>query len=281
MAGDFPSSILPDEINGWTVAEEVAYNPDNLFDYIDGGAELYLSYNFESLTSRTYTRENQPDIVVDVFDMHHSFNAFGVFSHARETIDRSIGQGSQYTEGLLMFWKDRYFVSILASPETPDARETIHALAKRLDGAIDRTGPLPEILDVLPRDGLVEESIRFFFHHVWLNSEYYIADRNILLINEDTQAVLAAYREDGRRTFVVAVRYKNAADAEAARASFSANYLPEGGGTGSVRIEDGSWSGCRTDGDLLAAVFNAPTQARADALIESVLNNRNRSGGKP
>ena len=55
--------------------------------------------------SKTYQKEGQPEIIVDLFDMGTSQNAYGVFSHARETVEQNFGQGSQYTEGLLIFWK--------------------------------------------------------------------------------------------------------------------------------------------------------------------------------
>ena len=106
--------LLPDNIEGWKVAtNDQIYNSKNLYDYIDGGAELYLSYGFRRVISRRYSKIEQPDIIVDLFDMRTSQNAFGVFSHARETVDNTFGQGSQYTEGLLLFWKDYYYISIL------------------------------------------------------------------------------------------------------------------------------------------------------------------------
>ena len=111
--------ILPDRIEGWAIHEEdKVYGRDNLYDYIDGGAELYLSYAFQKVINRIYTAPDQPDILVDIFDMGSSRNAYGVFSHAREVEDSTFGQGSQHTSGLLLFWKDRYYISIMAIPET-------------------------------------------------------------------------------------------------------------------------------------------------------------------
>ena len=37
--------LMPGDIEGWTLREPVkVYTPETLYDYIDGGAELYLSY---------------------------------------------------------------------------------------------------------------------------------------------------------------------------------------------------------------------------------------------
>jgi hypothetical protein len=188
--------LLPDIIEGWNVVEnDHTYNPETLYDYIDGGAELYLSYGFNEVLSRRYTKYEQPDIVVDIFDMGTSHNAYGTFSHSRETLDSTFGQGSEYAEGLLLFWKDRYFISILTFPETVESKKAIFQLARIIEKAIPNEGPLPQILDILPQKSLVPESIRYFHHYIWLNSYYYVADQNILHIDEKTDALLAKYGE--------------------------------------------------------------------------------------
>ena len=130
-----PEASLPEKTNGWTSLPDYhkVYDRETLYDYIDGGAELYLSYGFRRLTSRRYVREGEPDIVVDLFDMGDSHNAFGVFSHSREVVESRFGQGSQYTEGLLLFWKGRYYVSVLASPETEASRGAAFDLARRIE----------------------------------------------------------------------------------------------------------------------------------------------------
>jgi hypothetical protein len=272
MEGSTPDVTLrlPDDVALWRVAEDTVYTRDTIYGYIDGGAELYLSYGFSSVRSRTYTREGAQEIVVDVFDMAEPRNAFGVFTHSRETIDDTFGQGSQYTPGLLVFWKDRYYVSILASPETEDGKAAVFELARRIDEAIPDEGALPAVLEFLPSDSLVEESIRYFRHHVWLNSHYYVADENVLHIDDTTEAVLAKYRVGGTRAIVVVVEYPDEKAALLARSDFVEQYLPEAGDAGVARIEDSTWAGCRLAGRVLAAVFNAPTKETAAGLLEKV-----------
>ncbi len=101
------SEFLPDSIDGWeVVSEDQFHNRKSLYEYINGGAELYLSYGFSRLISRIYSKPEQPDILVDFFDMRTSRSAYGVFSYSVETVERNFGQGSQQTEGALLFWKD-------------------------------------------------------------------------------------------------------------------------------------------------------------------------------
>ena len=263
--------LLPDVVNGWEVAEkDQIYNCKNLYDYIDGGAELYLSYGFEKVIHRIYSKPEQPDIVVDIFDMGTSQNAFGVFAHSRETVDITFGQGSQYTPGFLLFWKYRYYVSILASPETAGSKEAVFSLAGKIDDAIEKEGPLPEILSLLPQESLVEESIRYFHHYIWLNSYYFVADENILHIDENTDAILAKYGEKKKRSILLLVEYQNDKEAKLAYDDFVKYYLPELSKEYVVQIEDGTWTACQLTDNLLIAVFSAPEKTKAINLMDSV-----------
>ena len=265
------TSLLPAEIGGWVPsANDRAYTPDNLYDYINGGAELYLSFGLAGVLSRRYSRAGQPDIVVDLFDMKTSQNAFGVFSLSSETPDTAYGQGSQYTRGLLLFWKDKYFVSVLATPETEDARSAIGSLARSIEDAISAEGAAPAILSLLPAQSLSRETIRYFRHHIWQNAHYFISTENILHIDESTDAVLAKYGEPGSRYVLLLVKYENPEDARAGRAGFVEHYLPEASESPVARVEDGTWAGCRLVGAVLAVVLNAPTERAALDLIGAV-----------
>ncbi|UCD38717.1 MAG: hypothetical protein JSW54_04350, partial [Fidelibacterota bacterium] len=241
------AGLLPDGFGGWVPgrADEV-YDRETLYDYIDGGAELYLSYGFRSMISRVYSREGQPDVVVDIFDMGSSADAFGVFSHSKETATVEYGQGSQRDPGFLMFWKGVYVVSLLASPETEASREALHGLATYIDAAIADEGPPPEMLNLLPVEDLVEESTRYFHHHVWLNAHYYVADENILNIDAGTDAVLARYGEEGSRHTLLIVSYGGETEARQAHESFLGQYLPDRGASQAVQLEDGAWTASRS-----------------------------------
>jgi hypothetical protein len=270
---DHPAGALPEELLGWRSAPDQGrhYDRETLYEYIDGGAELYLSYDFQGVEHRTYTHPGgAPDILVDVFDMGTSQNAFGVFSHSRETIEREFGQGSQYTDGLLLFWKGRYYVSILCSPEAEDSKRAVYELARRIDDAIHEGGPPPEIVGILPEEDLVEESIRYFHHYIWLNSHYYVSDENLLNIDESTEAVLATYGSGSSRRILLVVKYPDGEAAKAAYVSFSSSYLPELREGETARIEDGTWAGCRLRDRILAVVFDADSRGDALHLLDAV-----------
>jgi len=254
-------------VENWELFEENYYNRDNLFDYINGGAELYLSYGFQGLITRLYQRGEQPDIIVDVFDMGTSPNAYGIFSHSCEQLSNEIGQGSQYTMGLLQFWKNRYYVSILASPETDESKETIFKIARVIEKRIETEGALPTILDYLPKEKLLPASIRYFKHHAWQNTYYFITAENIFNITSNTEAVLAKYQDLG---ILMLIEYPREEDASVAQDNFIRYFAPEDPIKKVVRIEDGTWTGERLSGNLLIIVFDAPEEAAVHELLNAI-----------
>ena len=189
------AKLLPDSLNGWRadLPDEI-YNPENLYEFIDGGAELYLSYGFKKLYHRTYLKQDSPDILVDIFDMGTPANAFGIFMHTRENIDSTFGQGSEYVQGFLNFWKNNFYISLLALAETAQTKKTLFELAGIIDSRIIGKGEIPRLVNKLPYSGLKKASVRFFHHYLWINSYIALSEQNILQISENDQIILGRYR---------------------------------------------------------------------------------------
>lgn len=259
---------LPDTVSEWKKpAEFQIYGPDTLYDYINGGAELYLSYGFKHLLSCQYSADNLPDITIDLFDMGNSYQAYGVFSHSRESLDDSIGQGCEYGGGLMVFWKGQFYCSILVFPETGAARESVFKISRKLADSIPENGQLPPVLKMLPEKDLVRETVRYFTHHIWLNSHYFISNENILHIDKQTEAVLAQYSRKSDKYFLLLVVYPNSEKAEIAHSDFRKHYLKDPLYT-IKRTGDNSWSGSKIDENRLWMVFNADSEK----LITDIFN---------
>lgn len=263
---------LPQTVKGWKISEEDQhFDQRTLYNYINGGAELYLSYGFVKLISRTYEMSNQPKITVDIFDMNTPQNAFGVFSHSREKEDGQFGQGSQYSFGLLLFWKSQFYISILASPETEESKEAVFHLAQIIDDSIQEEGQLPEIMNFLPAKSLIKESIKYFRHHVWLNSYYFISDQNIFHIDQETEAILAKYNIEDHKPILLLIKYPSKEKSNRAYSDFIKYFVPDLENTGVSQIEDSTWVGCTREENMVIAVFNASTENVALELLNEVV----------
>lgn len=79
--GLFPASILND---GWTVDGRVeSYDPDNLYEKINGAAEQYLSFGFKKLH---YVTVGQGDdfVTIEIYDQGSFPNTLGIFAAQRD-----------------------------------------------------------------------------------------------------------------------------------------------------------------------------------------------------
>jgi hypothetical protein len=260
-------TMLPSEIDGWKKAgPPEVYDRKTLFKYIDGGAELYISYGFEKLTAFRYVKGKDEEIKVDLFDMGNSYNAYGVFSHGRESVGAQIGQGSEYSSGLLIFWKDCYYVSLLGYPESIEKQQVVLKLGAEISRIIPGQGPLPAILSFLPAAGLIEESIRYVHHHVWLNTHFFISNDNILLIDPQTEAVLARYSGSRGKHILLLIKYPNSQKAQAAETSFLKNYLSESS-SGIKRLENSRFAGIRRNNCFLVVVLDMADKQDAEEVL--------------
>lgn len=264
--------LIPREIHGWRVAgEDRVYNRQTIFDYLDGAGEVYLAYDFHQVFARTYERDGEAPLLVDIFDMGCSADAFGIFSFERENEDQTLGQGSEYSGGLLRFWKGRFFVSILARRETAASRAAVMALGRAVDRAIPETGSPPALLRQLPPEGLLPNSVRYFHQHTSLNYHYFLSDQNLLNLGTHTEAVLARYSGEEGKVYLLLVQYENPAQAQAAAENFLRHYLPEGQEAGLAQCEDGQWVGIRSRDQRVAVVLEAHSPQQAQALMNASL----------
>lgn len=261
--------LVPEEIHGWIMQDEVEiYDRETIFDYIDGAGEIYLMYAFRKVAVFRLVGAAEPDISVEVFDMGSSGDAFGIFSHAREGEELGIGQGSEYRGGVLCFWKAHFFVCIVPQNETAETKKAVGDLARKIAGNIPLIGAKPELLDCLPEDGLVGNTVRYFHRHTSLNYHYFVASENILQLGEHTQAVLAQYEPE--QGSLLCIRYQNQQQAKDALDTFVTSYVPEARETGIVQIDDGKWVAAEQSGNFVLVVFDASTKTAGENLMTAV-----------
>lgn len=266
---DDPAKMLPKEIDGWKTDREKEFDNKTLYNHIDGGAELFLSFGFSKVYHRAYTDKDGNQIFVDIFYMNTSYDAFGVFSYTAGKIDSSYGQQSQIFPGAAIFWKNNLYISITSAPETEEGNKVINKLAKMIDSAITTKGPKPEILKYLPSGDLDTESIRYFRHYVWLNTHFFLSNENILNINQNTQAVTAQYGNKGDKSVLLLVEYKSDSEAAAAVEKFKTGFNKRFEKI-SIYTTDSKWFGFERNGPFFIAVFNGETENITKNLINKV-----------
>jgi hypothetical protein len=217
--------FFPKERNGWTKSKEFKlYNQKNLFDYIDGGAEIYLAYDFKKLAVQKYEKDEQA-IIIEIYQMNSSPDAFGIFSLDQEGEVVFLGQKGIYSWGVLRFWKGDNFVKIMDISGKDDNRKTIFSWGKEILDKIKGENPFPNLLSFLPKDNLIENKVRFFHKQIILNNLYFLSNENVLNLNAQTNAVLADYKFDKGILRLLLIEYPDSFKAEEGFSQFAKVYL--------------------------------------------------------
>jgi hypothetical protein len=264
--------FLPEKMDGYQVTARMDYIGEDLFNYINGGAELYLSYGLKGMTGCKYNGEGLPQITVEAYEMSSSENAFGVYTQSRDKEESDYGQGSQSFKDYILFWKDRYYVLITSQKATEESGKAMRKIASTIDRSIEKEGAIPEIINALPKKDLTPAGFLYFHHYIWLNAYLFIADYNILNINDETNAVLAKYGNASERCYLLMVDYRNATEAEKAGNQLKEKFAPEKDGARPVvKLEDGTWFSTWTAGNHLYAIFDSKNKQQIENIYKSLL----------
>jgi len=114
------------------------FTPDNLFEYLDGGAEGYILYGFVQMQGVT-CHSGRDSVVIDIFEMNDADSAYGVFTANLDPhlpIEK-LGMGGQISSRRALFCKGKYYVELAVNPEEGQEaalRAFVSAAEKRITG---------------------------------------------------------------------------------------------------------------------------------------------------
>lgn len=135
-----------------------SYEPDTLFEYMNGNAEGYLIYEFSKMNG-VNCRKGDDVIVFDVSEMSGPDMAYGIFASNRDPRKpvEKVGMSGQLLTRRAIFAKGKYFVEMAGNPASDeDLRAFMLAMEKRIEG----TSELPETVGWFPEEKLDRASLR-------------------------------------------------------------------------------------------------------------------------
>jgi hypothetical protein len=163
VACNNPSGPCPPKSIGlWSAdGEAEVYVGDDLFVYINGGAEIYHEYGFEAVTAQRY-RRGEDRISVEIYTMDG--DAFGIYSFARSGNGRSVnlGSGATAADYYLHLWSGNELAAITAENEFEDFSGALLEIAEAVAGCLPPGGGEPALLVQLPREDRVPGSEVYF-----------------------------------------------------------------------------------------------------------------------
>lgn len=180
------------EIAGWTQSGEIeTFIPKNLYEYINGAADLYFMYDFEELKVAEYQNDKKATVTVDVYRHKTPLLAFGIYSQERlpEANFLDIGIQGYYEKGFLNFLTGPYYVKLSAVNTGPEDREVLVASAKKMAENLGMKGSFPAILSSFPSEGkklnselfIARNFLGYSFLHSSFTADYELQDKKFKL----------------------------------------------------------------------------------------------------
>ena len=221
------SPAIPDAgfAPGWTKAGTLrTFAGQDLFNQIDGGAELFLEFGFVKLRLQAYAKD-KTELTLNAYEMESAASALGVYlmKMGRETPFPEVAARNSAEEVQVTIVKGRFFVQVDNLGDIPASKAETAALANAfLAGVKDESVPTP--LDALPAEGKVAGSERLIRGPYGLQPYFTFGEGDILSLGGRVFGALAEYRMSGGTAFTrLIVPYPDADKAAAALARLKAN----------------------------------------------------------
>ena len=164
-----PPSVAKWQLEGWTLDGDprVYVGPKELFEYINGAGEPYLTYAFDRVTAVKYKKGSQK-LNVDLWRFQTTEEAFGAYSRdaasaATEPV-ASLGAAAAGGEGEVWTWSGTHYLHVTDLDYAAPSAALV-AVARTLLGRLPQEASrLPAVVRALPAAGRVAVSVQFFHH---------------------------------------------------------------------------------------------------------------------
>jgi hypothetical protein len=145
---------LPDLSGFKKVTTYPVYTADNLWDFINGAADTYLSLGFENLHIAEY-KKGKNVIKLEIYKHKDDIQAFGIYASERSPSFDFINIGAQgyKTDGSLNFYKGNYYVKIRTYSKSERVIKSLETLARKVSESLTGSSEMPAILKDLPAEG--------------------------------------------------------------------------------------------------------------------------------
>ena len=148
------SNLFP-EIPGWKMQEENrVYNNSDLWELIDGAADIFLSYGFMDLHIAEYTNKDQI-IRVELYRHSTPENTYGIYAAERmpDYPQVSIGSQGYKSQGVLNFLAGDFYVKIMSAGPAEAEESMIAQVAGKVNTSLAQPVGLPVELLLFPEEG--------------------------------------------------------------------------------------------------------------------------------
>jgi hypothetical protein len=155
---------LPDRAGEWIRAAQIQmFNPGDLWEFIDGAAEQFLTYGFQDLATTKYTSDQtRTTVVAEVYRMGEAVGAFGIYRQEFSPKARPVALGveGRASSNTIRFWLGAFYVRLTTPPGGGRQRE-LEALGAAIAKGLGAPGALPEQVGWFPAAGQIPDSVKY------------------------------------------------------------------------------------------------------------------------
>lgn len=207
--------ILPKDDRWQPTHDIIAYEGDDLFFLINGGADLYYEYGFADVAAANYSINDSGSLYTEVYRMDSDDAAFGIFSlRARNVVPHHKTEDGTYAMGsdYIHVWKNNFYFYISASGIETDEISKMNQLTEAIMNNIPGKESIPEIKNQLPDN---YSGFAYIKGPIALSNVYSFGHRDIFNIKEglwyehNDKQVLKFFYDDNEQA---ANTFKNATD---------------------------------------------------------------------
>jgi hypothetical protein len=171
------------QVEGWKLsAAPTRYTPENLFEYVDGGADAFLQFDFEELLTASYVNAQKVEVTVDLYHHRNAARAFGMYTQERPAGSTPVPVGTEGIAGAdhLEFVAGPVYAK-LAQAGGKEA-SFLRAFAEKIAARIPGTREPPTVLKCFPDKGKLPRAekltARDFLGHAFLHDAAVVPYQN-------------------------------------------------------------------------------------------------------
>lgn len=188
LEGQDITQLVPSlsQLEGWKfTSEPKVYAGDDLFNLIDGGADLYLEYGFTKVVSAQYADPSLNNIQVEIYEMTDASSAYGIFSITQQAVEWSekYGNLSAVSQDYISFWKSKYYVNLSWSSRHHLDEPMLAKIANLVGQKIPDEGNYPDLLQTF-QEGNKGRKVIYLKGNLALSNFYYFDYKDIFKIRE-------------------------------------------------------------------------------------------------
>jgi hypothetical protein len=248
-------TAFPD-VPGFRVTLGPSYGPENLFEYIDGGADAFLQFEFEELQTATYLGADKVEVTVDLYRHKNADRAYGMYALERPpgTLPIPVGVEGYAGADHLAFATGAYYVKLVQAG--PKGDFVLGRFAEKLARALPGRKTAPAVLAAFPDGGKVPRAEKLaasnFLGHGFLHDGVAVPYK----VDGASFRLFAVHGKDGADVRDMVGRYRAVAKAPASEVKPSGGETLKDPYNGEVLLHwSGSWLWGAVDG-------NAPSRQR-------------------